>query len=70
MLVVDIMACRDSVMDLININASEISEPTHFILLMYSAVKMTAASLKNLNTSELKKLTFLQKNHQETLREY
>ena len=46
-------------MDLIDVNASEISELSHFILLTYSAVKTAVTSMKDLNAVEQKKLTFL-----------
>ena len=59
MLIVNIMVHRDSVMDLIDINTSETSEPTHFILPIYSAVKSAAALMKNFNAVKQKKLTFL-----------
>ena len=49
MLIVNIMAHRDSIMDLIDVNASEILKSSHFILLTYSAVKMAAASMKDLD---------------------
>ena len=49
MLIINTMAHRSSIMDLIDVNVPEISELSYFILLTYSAVKMTAASMKNLD---------------------
>ena len=50
-------------MNLIDVNAAELSEPTHLTLLMYSAVKPTTTSIKDLNTNEQKNLIILRENY-------
>ena len=69
MLVVNTMARRGGVMDLVDVNAAELPEPTRPILPTYSAVKATAASMKDVDTNEQKDLTFLRENYREVLRE-
>ena len=59
MLIINIIIYRDNIMNLINVNVSEISELNHFILLTYSAVKITAALMKDFNAVKQKKLIFL-----------
>ena len=46
-------------MNLVDVNASEILKSSHSILLTYSAVKMAAALIKDLNAVKQKKLIFL-----------
>ena len=52
MLVVNTMVRRGGVKDLVDVNAAELPEPTHPILPTYSAVKATAASMKDLDANE------------------
>ena len=70
MLIVNIMTCRGGIMDLINVNAAELSEPTHSTLSMYSTVKPAATSIKDLDANEQKDLIILRENYWEVLREY
>ena len=66
MLVVNTMARRGGVMDLVDVNAAELPEPTRPILPTYSAVKATAASMKDVDTNEQKDLTILRENRDKT----
>ena len=70
MLVVNIMAHRGGVMDLIDVNAAELSKPICSTLPMYSAVKPAATSIKDLDANEQKDLIILRENYWEVLREY
>ena len=56
--------------DLVDVEATELDEPTRPILPTFSIVKATAVSMKDLDTKEQKGLTILRENHKENLREY